>query len=767
MKKLIQTALTAAALLLAATQTKAQSIQYGTGTFNWDNGTTAAWSSTSGGPYTSVWTSGNDAVFEGTAGTVSVLSGGATANGLKFNTSGYTIQNNTLTLNGTAPSINFGAAGYTATISSIIAGSVGLMLTTNQTGTAGTLTLTGANTYTGTTTINAGTLALSGGNNRLATAGTVSFNGTNSTTATLDLGTTSQTLAAFTIPGTYLNNLSNMTVNVLGNGGTLTINGTSSDLTLGTTQGSSPGVATVNMANLSNLVCSVGSSHAFRAGPTGTFGSIPPTVFLGSVTLAATNTVTAGTWAVNDCPSTTVVGYVNLYLGLSNSFSINNINMGWNPSAATTSRNPSTVAFGSTGSVLKLRAFDGASPVTLWRLGSVGCNNDSSTVTNTADFSLGTVDAIVGAMNIAEGHRSGNLNDTLVLGPTTGANFTVGTLNLGMYTNYSANGYANQTITGTLLLTNAATVFNVTNLNLAVNTSTGETSTHTLRATIILNGAQLNAGTIQLGAQGGAATVTTAFNWTNGTVGNLPGINLTITNLGVNLASAGSHTFSISSGQYGYIYAPLTNTGGLTVSGGGTLTLYSNNTYSGGTTVSAGTLALGASGSIAGSANLTIAGGATFDVSALASGITLTGSSPQQTLAGSSSSGAATINAPGKTVTLNSGALLSFQANGTGGTVGSISVTGNLTLNANAITVNVTGSALPPGNYTLLSCTGTLANTGTFATPIITGTPLSGSASIVVNTGSGGSVVLHVVPPSYTINLTRTAAPAPRPTVLL
>ncbi len=211
MKKLIQTALTAAALLLAATQTKAQSIQYGTGTFNWDNGTTAAWSSTSGGPYTSVWTSGNDAVFEGTAGTVSVLSGGATANGLKFNTSGYTIQNNTLTLNGTAPSINFGAAGYTATISSIIAGSVGLMLTTNQTGTAGTLTLTGANTYTGTTTINAGTLALSGGNNRLATAGTVSFNGTNSTTATLDLGTTSQTLAAFTIPGTYLNNLSNMT----------------------------------------------------------------------------------------------------------------------------------------------------------------------------------------------------------------------------------------------------------------------------------------------------------------------------------------------------------------------------------------------------------------------------------------------------------------------------------------------------------------------------------------------------------------------------
>jgi fibronectin-binding autotransporter adhesin len=66
--------------------------------------------------------------------------------------------------------------------------------------------------------------------------------------------------------------------------------------------------------------------------------------------------------------------------------------------------------------------------------------------------------------------------------------------------------------------------------------------------------------------------------------------------------------------------------GSLVKTGGGSLILNSNNTYSGATTIGAGTLALGANGSISNSATLTVASGATFDVSALTGGFPLAGS---------------------------------------------------------------------------------------------------------------------------------------------
>ena len=145
----------ALAALTLVPPTAQAATQFATGAVTWDNGTTAGWSATTGGPYTSTWTSGNDAVFEGTAGTVTVAVGGATVHNLALNTTAYTLQSGTLTLTGTTPTIILDS-GISGTIKSVIAGS-GTGLTKSG---AGTLTLTSAavNTFTGGLILSGGTL---------------------------------------------------------------------------------------------------------------------------------------------------------------------------------------------------------------------------------------------------------------------------------------------------------------------------------------------------------------------------------------------------------------------------------------------------------------------------------------------------------------------------------------------------------------------------------------------------------------------------------
>jgi autotransporter-associated beta strand protein len=105
----------------------------------------------------------------------------------------------------------------------------------------------------------------------------------------------------------------------------------------------------------------------------------------------------------------------------------------------------------------------------------------------------------------------------------------------------------------------------------------------------------------------------------------------------------------------------------LTHNGSGSLTLNGSNTFTGATTINAGTLALGSSGSISGTPSIAIASGATFHVSALAAGFTLG--------TGKSISGGGTV--AGK-LTLSSDATLAPGGNG----VGTLTITNGLTLAA-------------------------------------------------------------------------------------
>jgi fibronectin-binding autotransporter adhesin len=170
----------------------------------------------------------------------------------------------------------------------------------------------------------------------------------------------------------------------------------------------------------------------------------------------------------------------------------------------------------------------------------------------------------------------------------------------------------------------------------------------------------------------------------------------------------------------------------LTKAGTGTIILSGLNTYAGTTTITAGTLKLGASGSITLSPVIDVAAGAFFDVSAtsfaLGSGQTLQG---KGTVVGPS--GGMTLNgdvAPGGSpgtlamtgaVTLNGGLDMEIgDINGASSDL--LTVSGNLTLGGSSV-LNVamwSGYSLVTGNaYHLVNYGGSLAGTfsGTTGVP--------------------------------------------------
>jgi autotransporter-associated beta strand protein len=136
----------------------------------------------------------------------------------------------------------------------------------------------------------------------------------------------------------------------------------------------------------------------------------------------------------------------------------------------------------------------------------------------------------------------------------------------------------------------------------------------------------------------------------------------------------------------------------ITKFGTGTLTLNAVNTYTGATTINAGTLALGSSGSISNSSAITVAAGATFDTSAKS---TYAFNTANATTVGIGATSAGLINSAA--VTFSSASLV--------------------------LDFGSTSTLL--ASYTILTKTGF---TGDFASVTATGTSISGS---FVNAGSG------------------------------
>src|SRR5439155_1337618 len=120
----------------------------GSGTWN---ATAAKWYNASSDVAWAGGAGGDDAIFWGTAGTVT-LSSAQSVNSLSFKTSGYVLSGSTLTMSGPAITVD---PGVTATINCVIAGTGGVVKNGG-----GTLQLKTANSYSGPTTVNAGVLGI-------------------------------------------------------------------------------------------------------------------------------------------------------------------------------------------------------------------------------------------------------------------------------------------------------------------------------------------------------------------------------------------------------------------------------------------------------------------------------------------------------------------------------------------------------------------------------------------------------------------------------
>jgi autotransporter-associated beta strand protein len=178
---------------------------------------------------------------------------------------------------------------------------------------------------------------------------------------------------------------------------------------------------------------------------------------------------------------------------------------------------------------------------------------------------------------------------------------------------------------------------------------------------------------------------------------------------------------------------------GLVKAGAGKLSLNGLNTYSGGTTINAGTLALGSSGSLSNTLSLTIGAGATLDVSAVNTYAfnSRTMLSANGTGTQSGSTAAAIKGALGGTVDLAAcPVVISYD-----GLHPALYISqGTLSLNGNAFVVN-SSSPLGVGTYTIIQqAGGDVIGAGSFS---VTGTAVGPGMSGLISV-SGGKVNLAV-----------------------
>ena len=647
------------------------------GNANW-NATDANWQKDGSGSNIAFFAGDNITIATGN--TIAVDAGGITAGSLAVtNASG------TATLNGgslTATSLTKTGAGslvvnnpFTATLGgvNIQDGSVSLNTANTISGavtvSGGSLVLNAANTMSGAITVSGGTLTLGSNNAAGSGSSTLTVSG-----GQLDLGASNQSLSNVTITSG----------SITGTTGVLTATGNAIDAQSGNVSAILGGTVGLTKSTSGTVILSGDNTYTgattvsagtLQIGNGGTTGSISTTSGItnnGTLNYNRSNDLTvgyviSGTGAlVKDGAGTLILTNANTLSGATtvNSGTLQIGNGGTTGSLASSAiTNNATVTFNRTDTI-NASGISGTGTVIQNGSGILnisGANTYSGgTTVNSGTLQITFGGSIAGNIALNNGstfrlQNSGSNSSFVGNSITVAAGATTTFISSSTANGYSGNltsGDANSVI----LVTGGANAFNFsasgvkqfTNFLGTVNVVAGSSmdargNTHNNggdNTTFQIDGfvGSKNAGTWTFGALTGAST------------GNLGGVNT------YNIGAKGTNT------SYDGIISSSAGTALVKV-GSGKLTLNGANTYTGGTTISAGTLALGSTGSIAGAS---IVNNGTFDVSAV-SGYTVGAS---QTLSGSGTVIGATLisgslnpgNSPG-VLTFNNNLTLAGTAN--------------------------------------------------------------------------------------------------------
>ncbi len=713
------------------------------GPLTWDT-TQVNWSTTYGGAVSQTWsnTGSYNAYFLGRYDPVTVGAAGVAVNNLFIQGGGPSFSGGPIT-------IAYGGAlsatsGSTVTVNSDLTGGGGVTVS------GSTLTLAGANTYAGGTTIlSGGTLQIGNG----GTSGSLAGNITNNAAVIFDRSD-AVTFAGM-ISGTgSLTKLGDGTLTLLSpnsyTGATIVSAGT---LALGggyalpsSTAVIVAGGATFNLANSITTVGSLaGSGNVTLGSGMLTVGSNATSTFAGVIS-------GSGSLAKAGYGMLTLSG-ANTYTGAT-TISAGALALGANSVLADTTA--VTVASGATFNLANFSdtvgSLAGTGDVTLGSgMLTVGGNNTSTTfagvVSGSGSFTKigsGTLtltgnNTYTGATTISAGTLAGSgLPDATAVTVEGGATFNLAN---SIKSVGSLAGSGNVTL-GSGMLTvgsnNMSTTFAGVISGTGSLTKTG-TGTLTLTGANTYNGGTaVFAGTLEIG-DGGSS-------------GSLAG----------NLAN---HAAAIFNRSNALTYAGIiSGTGSLTKLGADTLTLTGENTFSGNTTISAGTLQIGnggTSGSLAGNiTNHTALTFNRFDALTYVGIISGTGSLAKTgygtlTLGGANTYTGATTIFAGTLALGTSSVLADATAVTVGGdatfnlanfsdTVGSLAGTGNVTLGSGTLTVGgnntstvFAGVVSGSGSFNKAG-TGTLTLTG--ANTYTGGTSISGGTLQIGNGGTSGAI---------------------------